>query len=404
MIVPRLTAIGIVVVWTAASASADGPAFNPLYQQGAPTAPGGNAPPQALGANPYLNTQSGAAPTPNAAPPNSQLVPPKSPFDAQTLEREAQLPSPSSQFAVKQVAHEEPLCMQCDDGSCEVCRGTVSEGSRLGFTAFSGTDTFRGPPEGSFQSNFGVVNGLNAALPVVEDWGLGWQLGGSYGLYDFSGRSSPAVHQSGAQQQIFVTTGFFRRALPGQRFNFGVVHDWMVNDNYGQFGLSPTLSQWRGQIEFACSDFNSLGVWATIHDRTYIGERPDNHNQLRGINQINVFWHHKFIQGADTWFYAGVPDSKRLVGRGLVGSVLLGASVQAPLTDRLALYANAMYMPPNNAPGPNGSTLDAYNVGVGFAWFPGRNARTRSVNGARWLPYMPIGNNSNFLVDASHYN
>ena len=34
----------------------------------------------------------------------------------------------------------------------------------------------------------------------------------------------------------------------------------------------------------------------------------------------------------------------------------------------------------------------------------GRNARTRTVNGARWLPYMPIGDNSNFLVDASHFN
>jgi len=28
-----------------------------------------------------------------------------------------------------------------------------------------------------------------------------------------------------------------------------------------------------------------------------------------------------------------------------------------------------------------------------------------AVNGARWLPtYMPLGNNGNFLVDASHFN
>ena len=177
----------------------------------------------------------------------------------------------------------------------------------------------------------------------------------------------------------------------------------MINDNYGQFGLSPTLSQWRGQIEWACSSRNSLGVWATLHDRTYIGDRPDNHNQFRGINQINVFWHHKSDFGADTWFYAGVPDSKRLVGSGLVGSVILGTSALVPLNDRLSLFANAMYMPPNASPGPNGSTQDAYNVAVGLAWYPGRNARTRTVNGARWLPYMPIGNNSNFLVDASHF-
>jgi len=312
------------------------------------------------------------------------------------------VPGPTSDL--KQDTFTKSICTQCNDGSCDVCRAAGGDGPRLGFTAFTATDTFRGPPEGSFQSNFGTVNGLNAAIPVVERWGVGWQLGASYGLYDFSGRSSSAPQLSGAQQQFFVTTGCFRRAQPGQRASFGLVHDWMINDNYGQYGLSPTLSQWRGQFEWAFSGSNSLGVWATIHDTKYIGDRFENHNQFRAINQINVFWHHKFDQSADTWLYIGVPDSKRLVGTELVGSVILGMSAQVPLTERLALYTNAMYMAANAHPGPNGSTQDAYNVSVGFAWYPGRNARTNTVNGARWLPYMPLGNNGNFLVDASHFN
>ncbi|HVC96492.1 MAG TPA: DUF6666 family protein [Pirellulales bacterium] len=314
------------------------------------------------------------------------------------------VPGPTSDL--KQAVGTQSFCAQCDDGSCDVCRGTCTDcgdGPRLGFTAFSATDTFRGPPEGSFQSNFGTVNGLNAAIPLVERWGLGWQLGASYGLYDFSGRSSSAPQLSGAQQQFFVTTGFFRRAQVGQRASFGLVHDWMINDNYGQYGLSPTLSQWRGQFEWAFSGSNSLGVWGTVHDNTYIGDRPDNHNQFRAINQINAFWHHKFELGADTWLYAGLPDAKRLVGSGLAGSVILGMSAQVPLNDQLSLYTNAMYMAANAHPGPNGSTQDAYNVSVGLAWYPGRNARTKTVNGARWLPYMPLGNNGNFLVDASHF-
>ena len=420
MLVPRMAAIGLVVVF-AAAVYADGQEVNARFNPAAPAATGnlaaGNMTPAPL-ARPYANAPgpygySGPSVADAANPYASALaaasntaqpLPPSAAFDARPAPQEPSLPSPSSDYAVKQVAHVEPTCMQCDDGSCEVCRGTIGDGPRLGFLAFSGTDTFRGPPEGSFQSNFGMVNGLNAAAPLVEPWGIGWQLGASYGLYDFSGRSSPAPHQTGAQQQIFVTTGLFRRAREGQRASFGLVHDWMVNDNYGQFGLSPTLCQWRGQIEWACTDFNSLGVWGTVRDRAYIGDRPDNHNQLRPIDQIDVFWHHKFQQGADTWFYVGVPDSRRLVGRGLVGSVIVGASAQAPLTDRLSLYANAMYMAANAAPGPNASTRDAYNVGFGLAWFPGRNARTRTVNGALWLPYMPLGNNSNFLVDASHFN
>ncbi len=65
---------------------------------------------------------------------------------------------------------------------------------------------------------------------------------------------------------------------------------------------------------------------------------------------------------------------------------------------------HAMYMAPNASPGASGSPRDAYNVSFGLAWFPGRNALSRTVNGARWLPYMPLGNNSNFLVDTIHYD
>ncbi|HUY34796.1 MAG TPA: DUF6666 family protein [Pirellulales bacterium] len=383
---PAATVIALLVVTlSSAPAGADGPVLNSNFDEVAPITPGGAAAPSAaFSATPYADLRSGAAAGLDLAPPDSA-------------------------FDVKQVSHAESLCSRCDDGTCDECRaaypdcGECAGASRLGFTAFSGTDTFRGPPEGSFQSNFGIVNGLNAAVPLVERWGLGWQLGASYGLYDFSGRSSSAPQLSGAQQQFFVTTGFFRRARAGQRASFGLVHDWMVNDNYGQFGLSPTLSQWRGQFEWAFSGRNSLGVWATIRDMSYIGDRPDNHNQFRAINQINLFWHHKFEQGADSWLYVGVPDAKRLVGGGLVGAVIVGSSAQVPLTDRLSLYANAMYMAANAHPGPIASTQDAYDVSVGMAWYPGRDARAKTVNGARWLPYMPLGNNGNFLVDASHF-
>ena len=435
MIVQKVTPCGILVLLAAAGASAQQPQTyagpnSPLPGSSAPAANTANpyadvnlypAANPYSGANPYRTESPDPAanfyPAANPYAPASRevmngfaasgganLSGPSSQYPVKQAAAVSDLPSPSSTFAAQQVSHSEPSCTQCDDGSCDACQAAAGDGSRLGFTAFSATDAFRGPPDGAFSGNFGSVTGLNAAAPIVESWGLGWQLGASYGVYDFAGRPSPALNQRGAQQQIFVITGFFRRAAEGERLSFGVVHDWMVNNNYGQYALSPTLSQWRGQLEWAMSGINSLGIWATVHDRTYIGDRPDNHNQFRGINQINLFWHHKYQYGGDTWFYVGVPDSKRLAGSGLAGSVLLGGSAQVPLTERVSLYAQGVYMPPNASPGPNGSSRDAYNIGVGLAWFPGRNARTRTVNGARWLPYMPLGNNSNFLVDAAHFD
>ena len=36
---------------------------------------------------------------------------------------------------------------------------------------------------------------------------------------------------------------------------------------------------------------------------------------------------------------------------------------------------------------------------MGVVWYFGRNAVSHSINGKCWTPYMPMANNSNFLVD-----
>jgi hypothetical protein len=391
---------------------AGGVASSPLLNQAYPSATNvyANAPPvdAQTGYPAPLTPSSSFGPATGAMQPYPPNVIAQGPPDAGFSQPAYGNPtSPTSGFTR---VRQSPICTQCEDGSCDACRNVVSntlgcqDCPRFGFEAFELFDTFRGPPEGTGPSNFGEVTGLNAAMPAYEPWGIGWQLGASYGLYDFSGRPAPATQLTGAQQQIFVTTGFFRRAKSGQHLSFGFVHDWMVNNNYSQFALSPTLSQWRGQVEWAFSGRNSLGLWGTFHDKSYIGDRPDNHNQFRAISQINAFWHHKYALGADTWLRIGMPLSQQFVGNGLAGSAIVGATAQVPLNERLALYANAMYMAPNTAPGPNGASRDAYNISMGIAWYPGRNARTPTVGGGCWMPYLPLGNNSNFLVDTIHFD
>jgi hypothetical protein len=94
--------------------------------------------------------------------------------------------------------------------------------------------------------------------------------------------------------------------------------------------------------------------------------------QSRAVSQINAFWHHKSAFGADTWLRVGLPVSKQLASSKLAGSAIVGATALIPLNQQLAHYA--------------------------------RNARTPTVSGACWLPYMPLGNNSNFLVDTVHFD
>jgi hypothetical protein len=290
----------------------------------------------------------------------------------------------------------------CDPG-CEAC-------PRWGIIGFAGLDSFKGISDGSSESNFGAVTGLNAAIPITgpDSYGLSWQLGMSYGVYDFDGWGNEFnVRRRSAQQQTFLTTGFFHKANSDQRLSYGIVYDWMFNDNWGEYvGNDPTLGQWRGQVEYATSCCNAFGIWGTVRDRNSRQVLDQFPVTNRPISQVNFFWHHKFCTGADSYLWVGVPQNDRL--RGVfnngghsLGNWMVGANVQAPLSESLALYANGSYFHPSAAAGAIAAMESGYDVSIGVLWYFGRNAISHSLNGKCGLPYMPVGNNSNFLVDQS---
>jgi hypothetical protein len=290
-------------------------------------------------------------------------------------------------------------------GSC--CNQLGCEGNckKYGIVGFAGFDSFKGEPDGILHSNFGAVTGLNTGilLPGLDEYGFGWQTGMSYGVYDFDGAlTETSVNTS--QQQIFVTTGFFRKAHCDQRISFGLVYDWMFNTVWGEEGVNPTLGQWRGQIEYAFSGCNAVGVWGCIRDRSAqnaldvrFGNGPVISN--RPISQANLFWHHKFCGGADSNLWVGIPERDRLNGDGSLLDWTIGANVQVPLSEKLALYANAAYFHPSASAGFAASIESGYDIGMGVVWYFGGKARSHAINGYCSDPYMPVANNSNFLVD-----
>ena len=300
-------------------------------------------------------------------------------------------------------------CNQC--GGCLGCES----GSGFGIIGSFGLDSFKGVSDDV--SNFGAVTSLNTGvlIPGAEDFGLGWQTGISYGVYDFDGRAEYNRITADTQQQTFVTTGFYRKAKCGQRLSFGLVYDWMFNSGWGYFGTNPTMGQWRGQIEYALNESNGIGVWGTKNDLGAVEPPLPNNNATvtnRAISQVNLFWHHKFVcTGADSWLWLGIPDHKRLdqsdpvVGGGSLGDWTIGASLQVPLSERLALYTNGSYMHPSCVAGSNGmygataAHEATYDVSMGIAWYFGCHARSSALQGKCFMPYMPVANNSNFLVD-----
>jgi len=286
-------------------------------------------------------------------------------------------------------------CDSCDCWpGCDNCPSSS-------LTVFAGVESWRGVSEIDWPNNNGGSFGFNygTSFGILKDAGIGFQIGGSYGIYDWSGRSSVA-DQTSAQQQIFLTTGFFTKADADSHWSAGVVYDFMINTNFGAAASDGTLGQWRGQIGYALSTRNEIGLWGAARDRSI------NQSDLtyHGVDQLNLFWHHKFEQGADSSLWIGVPDHTKLGGTGSLGELILGCTFSVPISDYAALYTNAQYMAPSSRPGDLGSTEDTWNIGFGIAFYVGGNARTRTVAGSCWSPLMNVANNGTFMVDSNVNN
>jgi hypothetical protein len=301
-----------------------------------------------------------------------------------------------------------PACASCCEPSCGECNVCCCD-PRGGAIGIFGFDSFKGISDGYFPSNFGAVTGINAAslLPGdAGDRGLGWQLGMTYGIYDWDGRSTYRIADS--QQQVFVTTGFFKKSdYDNDRpLSYGLVYDWMFNTAWGDTAIDGTMGQWRGQVEYALNESNGVGAYGCLRDR-YMTQTVTNVGLVtaRPVSQCNMFWHHKFESTAESWLWFGIPEKERLAGGGSLGDWIIGANVQAPISANLALYGNAQYMHPSAAAVATTASAaeSSWNVGAGVVWYFGGGASTSELNGAKWLPYLPVANNSTFLVDQTPF-
>lgn len=274
-----------------------------------------------------------------------------------------------------------------------------------GLITFVGYDAFRGISDGSWENN-GIHTGLNygTRLGRFSDLtGVGFQIGGSVGVFNWSGTDYRMFNNNKAETQGFFTYGFFRRPSENSRLNLAVVEDWMVANNFGVYGQDIALSQWRVHAGYVLNGANEAGLWGTwrmlgdTHNIQGVGSTT-----WRPIDTLYAFWHHKWTAwGADTWISIGVPERDRLGGNGSLGDWLANLQANVPLNDRISLYSQAMYMHPSARPGPAGSMEDAWNFTIGVSFYPGRNARAGTVAGRCWLPALPVANNGLFLVDTN---
>lgn len=272
---------------------------------------------------------------------------------------------------------------------------------------FFGVDDFRGIPDSDYGDNSGLIVGAQGAapLPYLDCYGLGLQMGASYGAYDFAGRGFTHRNQKDIQSQGFVTFGFFKRPLHRSPWSAGLAYDVMLNKNFSIYSESPTLTQWRAQLACFFGDFDEFGLWAswsgpTTHKSYRYYDLCGHKISYRAVAQFNFFWRHICENNVETAVWIGVPFAKRL-NRTLSeypGKYIVGGKICVPFGDAWELAGRAQYVQPATKKGPFGSRDYSTNIAIEIGYDFGGNA-TKSPAAAPWTPYLPLANNSNFMVD-----
>jgi hypothetical protein len=254
---------------------------------------------------------------------------------------------------------------------------------------FAGIDGAKQPQDLGINANLGGRIHANLGIPLVEDWGLGLQIGTAFVAAGNAVAVLETVDGTEGRTQFFTTAGIFQRLDNG--LNWGVAHDFL----YQEYFDSNFLTQWRFQAGYELSDRNEIGVWSTLRamgDDAVIGGTSV---RLQAINQINVYWNHVWPTAAETAVWVGVCESH---GQEVLvfpqddrtsAMPILGARVMCPLSDHWSLYGETNLMMPADS-----GTVDAF---LGFAFYPGGNAlRQRQT---RFRPLLPMGGSPTFSVD-----
>lgn len=255
-----------------------------------------------------------------------------------------------------------------------------------------GYDFFRSIPDGDWDGNTGAFGSINLGIPI-NYCDLGLQVGGSYGLYDWSGRG--AVAEDSVQQQLFLTGGFYKRTSCSSGFNAGVVFDWMWNKRFGVFGVDTNFSQLRGQIGYQYCCDNEYGIWGTVD----LGESKVDFEgidlKFRSLSQVNAFWKHSFKCGRETMIWAGIPYKRSLAfDTGRAGKFIVGASFRAPLSRCLLIEGYGSYLVPHSSDGFKKQAYYGANICLEIKYFFGGSC-------VRNAPLLSTGNNSNFIADTN---
>ncbi|WP_143544169.1 DUF6666 family protein [Rhodopirellula sp. MGV] len=231
---------------------------------------------------------------------------------------------------------------------------------------------------------------INLGLPVLPDYGIGFQIGSSITATSNAVRVYELVGETTGRTQSFTTVGMFQRFDSG--WSWGVVHDFLYEDYFDDF----SLGQWRLRSSFDFNECNQVGATAMLRsydDTGTFGASTD--VRLQPIDQLQFYWRHYWQSGAQTSLWLGLADGHG-EDNAVTGfapakdeSFLFGADVLMPLTPSLAIYGETNIITPIDT-----GTVDAF---LGIQWYPG--AKAYSARRGKFSPMFEVASPVSLAAD-----
>ncbi len=256
-------------------------------------------------------------------------------------------------------------------------------------SVFVGLDGSKQPQDVGIHAHFGGRAAVNLGLPIFPDRGIGIQVGSAMSATDAAVAVLEAVDGTDSRFQSLSTVGLFQRSDAG--FQWAVVWDILHQSYYDDI----TLNQLRARIDVNVTEMDTIGIqgmWSM--GDTQNAQVAGTTVRLSPIDQISAIWGHEWESGAVTEGWLGIADSHGEVVHVFPGNprrstaALFGASIRAPLTEKLALYGQGNFILPADS-----GTVDAY-LGVVYTF-----GKSHCSKRNRFAPILDVAGSTSFAVD-----
>ncbi len=293
------------------------------------------------------------------------------------------------------VHEDSPLYSACDLGCQPVCRCGYGVGLFDNMSLFLGLEGSKQPQEYGVNAHFGGRFAANMGVPLVEELGLGLQVGTSVNYTDNAVQVFERFGEAQGRFQNFTTVGVF------QRDNSGLVWGGAVDYLHQTYYDSADLFQFRGRVGWQVTEQSEVGFLAALSsdsDRNTVAGVPVT---LSPLSQGSVYFNHRWETQAETMVWLGIAEShgeRNLAFEALLGDpkqrsagerLVFGAEIHVPLNDYVALFGQGNFILPADT-----GTVDSF---LGIVVYPSGGAK--QSRRSRFGPLLPVANSTTFSVD-----